>query len=69
MSIIVNLDLMISKRNTKSIGLSGKFGVTLPNLSILKNTKEKAISLTSLNTISKILQYQPSNISDDLKDK
>ena len=42
MSIIVNLDVMLAKRKMSMNELSEKVGITLANLSILKNNKGKA---------------------------
>ena len=51
MSIIVNLDVMMAKRKMSSTELAQKLGITMANLSILKNNKPKAIRFTTLNEI------------------
>ena len=53
--IIVNLDVMMAKRKMSLNELSEKVGITLANLSILKNNKAKAIRLSTLDTICRVL--------------
>lgn len=43
MAIIINIDVMLAKRKMSVIELAEKVGITLANLSILKNEKAKAI--------------------------
>ena len=54
--IIVNLDVMMAKRKMSLNELSEKVGITLANLSILKNNKAKAIRLSTLNKICRVLE-------------
>ena len=69
MAIIVNLDVMLAKRKMSVTELSEKVGITMADLSILKNGKAKAIRLSTLDAICKALQCQPGDIleyrSDD----
>ena len=60
--IIVNLDVMMAKRKMSLNELSDKTGITLANLSILKNNKAKAIRFSTLEVICKALNCQPSDI-------
>ena len=60
--IIVNLDVMMAKRKMSLNELSEKTGITLANLSILKNNKAKAIRFSTLEVICKALDCQPSDI-------
>jgi putative transcriptional regulator len=62
MAIIINLDVMLAKRKMKLNELSEKVNITLSNLSILKQGKAKAIKLTTLNSICKVLNCQPGDI-------
>lgn len=62
MAIIVNLDVMMAKRKMSLNELSEKVGLTLSNLSILKTGKAKAIRFSTLDTICKVLECQPSDI-------
>lgn len=69
MPIIVNLDVMLAKRKMSLTELSEKIGITMANLSILKNGKAKAIRFSTLEAICKVLDCQPGDIleyrSDD----
>ena len=51
MKIKVNLDLMMVKRGMSLNELSKRVGITLANLSILKNNKAKAIRFTTLSAL------------------
>ena len=62
MAIIVNLDVMMAKRKMSATELSKKLGITMANLSILKNNKAKAVRFTTLNEICKALDCQPGDI-------
>ena len=68
MSIIVNLDVMMAKRKMSSTELAQKLGITMANLSILKNNKAKAIRFSTLNEICKILNCQPGDILEYTED-
>ncbi|MCU7741505.1 helix-turn-helix domain-containing protein [Priestia megaterium] len=60
--IRVNLDVMLAKRKLSMTVLSQKVGITLANLSILKNEKAKAIRFTTLEAICRELNCQPGDI-------
>ncbi len=60
--IIVNLDLMMAKRRISLNELSEKVGITLANLSILKNNKAKAIRFSTLDAICHALNCQAGDI-------
>lgn len=62
MSIIINIDVMLAKRKMSVTDLAAHVGITMANLSILKNGKAKAIRLTTLEAICKTLQCQPGDI-------
>lgn len=68
MAIIINLDVMMAKRKMSLNELSKKVGITLSNLSILKNGKAKAIRFETLNAISKALDCKPGDIIDYTED-
>ncbi|MGB6269287.1 MAG: helix-turn-helix transcriptional regulator [Olleya sp.] len=68
MSIIVNLDIMLAKRNIKSNELAELVGITTANLSILKTGKAKAIRFSTLEAICKALDCQPSDILEYIQD-
>ena len=60
--INVNLDVMMAKRHMSLNELSEKVGITLANLSILKNNKAKAIRFSTLEAICKALDCQPGDL-------
>jgi len=60
--IVINLDVMMAKRKMSLNELSEKVGITLANLSILKNGKAKAVRLATLDAICKALDCQPGDI-------
>ena len=62
MSIVVNLENVLSERNIKSKELAEMIGITEANLSILKSGKAKAIRFTTLEAICKALDCQPADI-------
>ena len=48
MAIIINIDVMLAKRKMSVTELSEKLGITMANVSILKNGKAKAIKIETL---------------------
>ncbi|MDQ0174355.1 helix-turn-helix domain-containing protein [Bacillus chungangensis] len=62
MTIIVNLDVMLAKRKMSVTELSEKIGITMANVSILKNGKAKAIKFSTLEKICEVLECQPGDI-------
>jgi len=62
MAIIVNLDVMLATRKMSLTELSEKVGLTMANLSILKQNHAKAIRFTTLDAICKTLECQPGDI-------
>ena len=60
--IIVNLDVMMAKRKMSLNELSDKVGITLANLSILKNNKAKAIRFSTLDAICRALDCKVEDI-------
>ena len=60
--IVVNLDVMMAKRKMSLGELSEKVGITLANLSILKNNKAKAIRFSTLDAICKALDCRVEDI-------
>ncbi|HVZ67078.1 MAG TPA: helix-turn-helix transcriptional regulator [Patescibacteria group bacterium] len=69
MAIIVNIDVMLAKRKMSVTELTEKVGITMANLSILKNGKAKAIRFSTLEAICKALDCQPSDILEYKKDE
>ena len=62
MSIIVNVDVMLAKRKMKLQDLADLVGITVPNLSILKTGKAKAIRFSTLDALCQALNCQPGDI-------
>lgn len=60
--IIFNIDVMLAKRKMSVTELSERVGITMANISILKNGKAKAVKVETLNKICKALQCQPGDI-------
>ena len=60
--IVVNLDGMLAKRKMSLTELSGKVGITMSNLSILKKGKARAIRFSTLESICRVLECQPADI-------
>lgn len=69
MAIIVNLDVMLAKRKMSLTQLSEKIGITMANLSILKNGKARAIRFSTLEAICEVLECQPGDILEYRKSK
>ena len=62
MAIVVNLDVMLARRKMTLSQLSEKVDITLANLSILKNSKAKAIRFSTLDAICDALECQPGDL-------
>jgi len=62
MHIVVNLDVMLAKRKMKVKELSEIIGVSVVNISILKQSKGKAIRFSTLAAICKALDCQPGDL-------
>ena len=62
MAIIITLDIMLAKRKMSVTELAGKVGITMANISVLKNGKAKAIRFSTLEAICKALECQPGDV-------
>ena len=60
--IIINIDVMLAKRKMSVTELSERVGITMANISILKNGKAKAIKISTLVKICAALDCQPGDI-------
>ena len=60
--IRVDLDVMMARRKMSLTELSSKVGITMANLSILKNGHAKAVRMSTLEAICKALRCQPGDI-------
>ena len=62
MPIFLNLDLMLVRRKMKLTELAERVGITLANLSILKQDKARAIRFSTLEALCRELQCQPGDL-------
>ena len=68
MSIIINIDVMLAKRKMSVTERSERVGITMANISVLKNGKAKAVKISTLNNICKALDCQPGDILEYVED-
>lgn len=68
MALIINIDVMLAKRKMNVTELAEKIGITLANLSILKNGKARAIRFSTLESICQALNCQPGDILEYKED-
>ncbi|MBQ3251940.1 MAG: helix-turn-helix transcriptional regulator [Oscillospiraceae bacterium] len=68
MAIIVNLDVQLARRKMTSLELAQRIGLTQANLSILKTGKAKAIRMSTLNEICRVLGCQPGDLLEFVED-
>jgi putative transcriptional regulator len=68
-AIIINIDVMLAKRKMSVTELTEKVGITMANLSILKNGKARAIRFSTLEAICKALDCQPGDIVEYKRDE
>ncbi len=69
MPIIINIDVILAKRKMSVTELSERIGITMANLSILKNGKAKAIRISTMDAICKVLECQPGDILEFIDNK
>lgn len=62
MAIIINIDVMLAKRKMSVTELAEQVGITMANISVLKNGKAKAIRFSTLEAVCKALECQPGDI-------
>lgn len=67
--IVIHLDVMMARRKMSLGELSDKVGITLANLSILKNNKAKAIRFSTLEAICQALDCSVADIIEFIPDK
>ncbi len=60
--IIFNIDVMLAKRKMSVTELSERVGITMANISILKNGKAKALKVSTLAKLCDALDCQPGDI-------
>jgi putative transcriptional regulator len=62
MPIVITIDVMLAKRKMSVTELAEKVGITMANISVLKNGKAKAIRFSTLEAICNALDCQPGDI-------
>lgn len=66
--IVINIDVMLARRKMSVTELAQRVGITLANISILKNGKAKAIRFSTLEKICQVLECQPGDILEYRED-
>ena len=67
--IVFHVDVMLAKRKMSLTELSERVGITMANLSILKNNKAKAVRFSTLEAICAALDCQPGDLMEFLPDE
>ena len=62
MAIVINIDVMLARRKMSVTELAERVGITMANISVLKNGKAKAIRFSTLEAICAALECQPGDI-------
>lgn len=68
-NIIINIDVMLAKRKMSVTELSQKVGITIANISVLKNGRAKAMKFSTLAKLCEVLDCQPGDLLEYRKDK
>lgn len=68
-NIIINIDVMLAKRKMSVTELSQKVGITIANISVLKNGRAKAIKFSTIAKLCEVLDCQPGDLLEYRKDK
>jgi putative transcriptional regulator len=69
MAIIINIDVMLARRKMSVTELAERVGITMANISVLKNGKIKAIRLSTMEAVCKALDCQPGDILEYKKEE
>ena len=69
MAIIINVDVMLAKRKMSVTELSERVGITMANISILKNGHARDIRMETLNSICRALDCQPGDLLEYVPDR
>ncbi|MBR6594110.1 MAG: helix-turn-helix transcriptional regulator [Clostridia bacterium] len=67
--IIFNIDVMLAKRKMSVTELADKVGITIANVSVLKNGKAKALKISTLIKLCEALDCQPGDILEYRKEQ
>ncbi|PRO66334.1 helix-turn-helix domain-containing protein [Alkalicoccus urumqiensis] len=68
MAIIIRLDVMLAKRKMSVTELAERVGITMANVSILKNGKAKAVRFSTLEALCRVLECQPGDLLEYVED-
>ena len=66
--IVFNIDVMLAKRKMSLGMLAEKVGFTNANVSLLKNGKIKALKISTLDTLCRVLECQPADLLEYVED-
>ncbi len=66
--LVFNIDVMLAKRKMSVTELASRVGITLANMSILKNGKAKAVKVTTIESMCDILKCQPGDLFEYVED-
>lgn len=66
--IVIRIDVILAKKKMSVTELTEKVGLTMANVSLLKNGKVKAIKLATLNKLCEVLECQPGDIIEYIED-
>lgn len=66
--IRINVDVILAKRKMSVTELSERVGITMANMSLLKNGKVKALKISTINKICEVLECQPGDILEYIND-
>ena len=66
--LVFNIDVMLAKRKMSVTELANRVGITLANMSILKNGKAKAIKVSTIDSLCESLDCQPGDLFEYVKD-
>lgn len=67
--IVFNIDVMLAKRKMSLGTLAEKVGFTNANVSLLKNGKIKALKISTLDTLCRVLECQPADLLEYVEDE
>jgi putative transcriptional regulator len=67
--IVINVDVMLAKRKMSVTELTERVGITMANVSLIKNGKVKAIKLSTLEKLCEALNCQPGDILEYRSEK
>ena len=66
--IVINIDVMLAKRKMSVGELAEKVGFTMANVSLLKNGKIKALKISTLDKLCRVLECQPADLLEYVDD-